>query len=146
MTTRIFVAAAIAASLLATPLRAAQAPNPVSPQPSGIGLTTYHKASAASLNPTLVAAGAHVLYRMDLVNTNAATAYLKLYDKATAPTCGTDAPKKIIALIQNTPVSLIARDFGAQFSLGIGFCLTGAIADADTTNATTGASIDLEYK
>jgi len=45
--------------------------------------------SAATTNSNLVRAGKTAVAAIVPVNTNATTYYLKLYDKATAPVCGT---------------------------------------------------------
>src|SRR5271166_2683886 len=106
-----------------------------------------HYLSAGTLNPTLVKAGRSVLWTVVAVNTTTAPYYLKFYDKATAPTCGTDTP------VLNFPIPFWASNAGGgavipvpvgwEFTLGLGFCLTGAIADNDTTNAAAGVSINL---
>ena len=88
-------------------------PSPAAPafQPSGIGLTIAHRVSAASLNPSVIVAGRHVLYGVNAFNTNAATMFLKFYNKATAPVCGTDTRAD-----QNPPC------FGAAFFPGFAAC------------------------
>lgn len=103
-----------------------------------------HYVSAASTNSTLVQGKATLLTGIVTGNSNGAAYYLKLYDKATAPTCGTDAPVMTIVIPANgTTTTPLAP--GALFSLGLGFCLTGAFADSDTTNAATGVSINFVY-
>lgn len=67
-----------------------------------------------------------------------APAYLKLYNKATAPTCGTDTPvKRLIipaaATAANGAGSNVTFAYAITFSLGIGYCVTTGITDADTT-------------
>lgn len=104
--------------------------------------------SAASTNSTLVRAGRNLLKVVLPINTTATLYYLKFYDKATAPTCGTDVPIFVIPVPttgtagQGGGVSL-PMDTGLQFNLGVGFCLTGGIADNDTTVAATGVAINL---
>jgi hypothetical protein len=102
-----------------------------------------HYLSTASLNPTLVFAKKGFVLGGVVGNTSATVYYLKLYDKATAPACGTDTPVWTIPLIasNNTPIPSLAA--GVQFSNGIGFCITAALPDADTTNAATGIVVDL---
>lgn len=98
--------------------------------------------SAASTNSTNVYAGKGYFRGGLLVNTNATAYYLKLYDKATAPTCGTDTPFWTIPLpINSAPVNMTFNDL--QFANGLGFCITGALADNDTTVAATGIVVDL---
>lgn len=137
--------AALAVVFVMTPLRAQQPPNPFSLFPQGIGLTQKHYTSAASTNSTLVAAGSHVVYAVNATNTASGTVYLKFYNKATAPTCGTDPVVLEFVLVQSKPIARL-NIFGNAFPLGIGFCATGAFADSDTTNAATGTAIDVIYK
>lgn len=102
-----------------------------------------HFLSAASNNSTIVQTGKVVLHVLLPINTTATLYYLKLYDKATAPTCGTDVPKLTVpvpstgTVNQGGGVSLPSAD-GLVFINGFGFCLTGGIADNDNTSAATG--------
>jgi len=100
--------------------------------------------SAASTNSTLVLAGNVVAKMVFAVNSTATPAFLKLYNKATAPTCGTDIPVTTIPVPVSTSPAVppIAMDNGLLFTLGLGFCLTGAIADNDATNSVTGIVIN----
>lgn len=96
------------------------------------GECTPHQAiSAASTNATNVKASAgHVEYII-CSNLNAAARYLKVYDKATAPTVGTDTPKMTIHLPATGQVQIVFNR-PAYFSLGIGYALTTGIANSDT--------------
>jgi len=66
------------------------------------------------------------------VNQAAAARYVKLYDKATAPTVGTDTPKMTVALAATSQRDFPIDDDGVEFLLGIGIGATTGIADADT--------------
>jgi hypothetical protein len=140
----IFVAAAVLAAVPA--LAAGQAPNPNTLLPNAAGLTIKHYSSAATTNSTLVSAGIHALYGINLNNTSGSIIYVKLYNKATAPTCGTDVPVMTIPVGATTGSIQKGFMIPVQFPLGIGLCATGAIADADTTATGTGATFDLAYK
>lgn len=74
------------------------------------------------------------------------TRYVKLYDKATAPTVGTDTPKITIPAKAGVPVPFeIVK--GVDFTAGIGLGATTAIADADTgAPATNDVIVHLFYK
>lgn len=113
--------------------------------PPALGLTQTKQISAASTNALLVITGAKRLYKYDAYNTNAATAFLKFYNKATAPTCGTDVPVRVVPLVQNIQVDTDIFQ-GLAFPLGIGTCITAGIADADTANATTGIAVNFSYR
>jgi hypothetical protein len=98
--------------------------------------------AAASTNATSVKASAGNVFKIVGVQVNAAARYLKLYNKATAPTVGTDTPIWTFYL-PPTAVGggLFTLDFGAQplyFATGIGYALTTAAADADTGALTAG--------
>lgn len=120
-------------------------PFPVTAAVSGGGGTQTQVISAASTNATSVKASAGTLYDITAINTNAATAYLKFYDKASAPTCASDTVLGTYPLVQNVPV-VMPSWAGKAFSLGIGLCITGGIAANDNTNATTGIAVSLTYK
>lgn len=109
------------------------------------GNSTTKVLSTASTNSNLIIAGIHNLNDISAYNTNAATAYLKFYDKATAPTCNSDPVKLTYPLIQNIAFNKTSL-VGISFSAGIGICITGGIADNDNTNSTTGIVVNLGYK
>jgi len=100
--------------------------------------------STASTNSTLVQAGLTTVKAIVPINTTATIAFLKLYDKATAPTCGTDTPKwRIPVPVTTSPqVIIVLTPQGISFTNGFGFCLTGAIADNDSSNSVTGVAIN----
>lgn len=96
--------------------------------------------SAASTNATLVKASAGTLKGLMALNTTAATVWLKLYDKATAPTVGTDAPTLTLPIPAGGG---LAFDQAMTFAVGIGFALTTGVADADTGAVASGAVLGL---
>ena len=68
---------------------------------------------------------------------------MKLYNKATAPTVGTDVPEMIIpvpAAVSGVPgVASINPGFLTfRFALGLGIAITGGMADSDTTAVAAG--------
>jgi hypothetical protein len=87
--------------------------------------------SAASTNSTLLQAGASTALRVALTNNTAATKYLKLYDKATAPVVGTDVPLCTLGIPPNAALNV--QDLRLCGALGLGYGITGAAADNDTT-------------
>jgi hypothetical protein len=99
--------------------------------------------SAAGTNSNLVLTG-NVLLKTGVIGNSTATQYfLKLYNKATPPTCGTDVPRWTVPIPPNQDVPLQLGNGGLMFPLGLGICLTGAIADNDTTTAAAGVAINL---
>jgi len=105
---------------------------PVASQVNAVGGSIpYHNLSAASTNSTNVKGAACKLYSVSFSNTNAAIRYVKLYDKATAPTIGTDTPKHTFEIPGN---ALVAQTYpeGVQLALGFGWGTTTGVADTDT--------------
>jgi hypothetical protein len=100
--------------------------------------------SAASTNGQLVLTGTSGLQCLYATNIGATIAFVKLYNKATAPTVGTDVPAMIIpvpAAVAGVPgVSpMINPGFnGYRFALGLGLAITGLVADTDTTAVAAG--------
>jgi hypothetical protein len=99
--------------------------------------------SAASTNGALILTGTSGLHAFYATNTGATAAYVKLYNKATAPTVGTDVPAMILpiaAAVAGVPgVALLPIGYqGFRFALGLGIAITGGAADADTTAVAAG--------
>jgi hypothetical protein len=105
--------------------------------------TPYFVNSAASTNGALILTGTSGLQAFYATNTGAAAAFVKLYNKATAPTVGTDVPEMIIpvpAAVGGVPgVAAPPIGFnGFRFALGLGIAITGGAADNDTTAVAAG--------
>jgi hypothetical protein len=69
-------------------------------------------------------------------NINDQEVFLKVYDKATAPTVGTDVPVYTFLIPGNTRGSgtnIPLPEGGIEFKKGLGIAITGNIADSDTT-------------
>ncbi len=84
-----------------------------------------------------------------MFNNSGTIAYLKLYNKATAPTCGTDTPVDHFMVPGLTGGSglIFSSAMGEAYGTGIGWCLTGGIADADTTAVAASAYlVTIGYK
>lgn len=98
------------------------------------GLTPHRTISAATTNATSVKASAGQVYGVYAHNTNAAVRYLKLYNKASAPTVGTDAPVLTLPIPGNTAGAgfMLNNELGIAFATGIAFALTTGVADSDT--------------
>lgn len=98
--------------------------------------------AAASTNATSVKASAGDVFKIIGTNTNAAARYLKLYNKASAPTVGTDTPVMTLYLPPSSVGGGVFQfDFGSKqlyFATGIAYALTTAAADADTGALTAG--------
>lgn len=90
--------------------------------------------SAASTNATSVKASAGIVGFIYAVNLNAAVRFLKLYNKASAPTVGTDTPVATLPIPASTTGAgfQITIPVGVSFSTGIAFALTTGFLDSDT--------------
>lgn len=105
--------------------------------------TPYYKNSTADTNGALVLTGTSSLHCLWATNIGATPAFVKLYNKATAPTVGTDVPEMIIpvpAAVSGVPgVASINPGFLTfRFALGLGIAITGGMADSDTTAVAAG--------
>jgi len=106
-------------------------------QPTGgatNGATTYSKISTADNNAASIKGSAGTVYSVQATSLNAAVRYVKLYNKATAPTCGTDTPVVRLAVPPSSAAGpALTFPVGAAFPLGIGICIVTGITDADNT-------------
>jgi hypothetical protein len=105
--------------------------------------TPYILNSAATTNAALVLTGTSGLHAFYATNTGAAAAFVKLYNKATAPVLASDVPAMIIpvpAAVGGVPgVATLPIGFnGFRFALGLGIAITGGVADNDTTAVAAG--------
>jgi hypothetical protein len=92
--------------------------------------------AAATTNATSVKASAGDLFKVRGFNNKASAVFLKLYNKASAPTVGTDTP---VLTFRLAPSADFAIDLdGFYCSAGIAYAITGAAADADTTALAAG--------
>ncbi|HET8870412.1 MAG TPA: hypothetical protein VFM48_08205 [Aquabacterium sp.] len=98
--------------------------------------------AANSTNATVAKATGGAVFRITGQNTNAAARYLKLYDKATAPTVGTDTPVETLPLPASSPFNFEWSN-GRSFSAGISYALTTGSADNDTGALTAGDVVGL---
>jgi len=105
--------------------------------------TPYILNSLASTNIALILTGTSGLQAFYATNTGATVAFVKLYNKATAPVLATDVPAMIIpvpAAVSGVPgIATLPIGFsGFRFALGLGIAITGAVADTDTTAVAAG--------
>lgn len=98
------------------------------------GWTPVSTVSAASTNATSLKGSAGQVGHVTVTNINAAMRYLKFYNKATAPTVGTDTPVYVIPLPGGTTGTGATIPFGAglEFTTGIAWALTTGPTVADT--------------
>jgi hypothetical protein len=107
------------------------------PTATANGQTSSRVAAAASTNATSLKASAGQVGEVDLYNVAAYTVFLKFYNKASAPTVGTDTP------VWTIPIQAgggYAKSFprGKTFATGIAYAITKLQADSDTTAVAAG--------
>lgn len=97
--------------------------------------------AAATTNAANIKASAGDLWHIRGYNAAATAKFLKIYNKATAPTVGTDVPVLTYRLL---PTSIFDIDLdGHYLGTGIGYAITGAPADNDTTALAAGDVTEL---
>ena len=118
------------------------------------GATPYTGISTgATTTGVNVKGSAGTLYSLDLDGVATTTVWVKLYDKATAPTCGTDTPVQRYLIPLNSTAAnggghaIPIGPVGMQFANGISYCLNTGIVDSDTAAvAANTAIINMSYK
>jgi hypothetical protein len=107
------------------------------PQAAVNGATPSRVNAGASTNATSLKASAGNIYGIHVFNVAAYDVFLKFYNKASAPTVGTDTPVWTIPVkagggfSANFPV-------GTPFSTGVAYAITKLQADSDTTAVAAG--------
>lgn len=99
--------------------------------------------SAATTNATSAKGSAGRVYKIRGNSARASVCYLKLYNKASAPTVGTDIPILTLAIKASDVFDIDFGSIGYYFSTGIAYAITGAAADADTTAIASGDILGL---
>lgn len=92
----------------------------------------FSLSSAATTNATLISATA-TLYGLTATNTGGATAFVKIYDKATSPTVGTDVPVLTLPIPAGGYVTVPIDTRGWRPANGIALAITNLASDSDTT-------------
>jgi hypothetical protein len=98
--------------------------------------------STTTTNATAVSGVPVNVSILHLVNTGDGVRFVKLYNKASAPTVGTDVPLITIGIpaVQNSSFMLPALQ-GINFSIGLSYAITLGAADSDTTPLTVAANV-----
>ena len=101
------------------------------------GTSVNKLVTAATTNAAVIKATAARVYGYHYTNNTAATKYVRLYNKATAPTVGTDSPAVVIPIAPNASV-LVDHTIPITFATGLGISVTGGFADNDATVTAVG--------
>jgi hypothetical protein len=108
--------------------------------PSATFLTT-----TASTNAGFSKASAGTVYSIGISNPTGSTVYVKLFNKTSAPTVGTDVPVLSFPVAAGASLAFPFGATGQRFGTGIAHCVTGGAADSDTSNAAAGAKVALSW-
>lgn len=107
-------------------------------QTPNTGLSSISLTSAATTNATSSKATAGSLFELSIDNMSAAPKFVKLYNKASAPTVGTDVPVLTLEVAANSSRPVEFGALGKRFSTGIAFAITNLQPVADTTAVAAG--------
>jgi hypothetical protein len=91
---------------------------------------TYHKIAAGSTNADTVKASAGLVTGYYFVNIALAFRYVKLYNKASNPTVGTDTPRCVYGIPPESAANM-NLDPPISFPTGIAIAIVTGIADAN---------------
>lgn len=123
-------------------------------QPHGIsGTVAVSQASGSQISVTTTAstnassqkASAGNLQELSVSNPTATAIYVKLYNKASAPTLGVDVPVMTIPVAAGATVAYEFGNLGKRFATGIALAATAAAAATDTAVAVAGVQIHGTY-
>jgi len=104
--------------------------------------TTYNLVTAATTNLVNARSTAGNLFELTVSNPTATPAFVKLYNKASAPVVATDVPVMTIPIAANSFFSFVPGGQGKRFATGISLAVTGAIAATDATATVAGIQIN----
>jgi hypothetical protein len=105
----------------------------------------YNVVTAASTNAAVVKSSVGSLWEVTVSNVTATPVFVKFYNKATAPTVGTDVPVLTIPVAANSTLSMQFGATGKRFLTGIGVAATAGALATDTAVAVAGVQINASY-
>ena len=100
---------------------------------------------AASTTATNVTTRKTRLLSIDVQNKGAAAAYLRLYDKATTPSPGSDTTKMTF-MVPAGGGKVNEKNMALEFASGFGYAITGASGDTDSTNVTNANEVVVNFE
>lgn len=107
--------------------------------------TAISVVTAATTNASSQKTTAGNLFEITASNPTATAAYLKVYNKASAPTVGTDVPVMTLPVPAGAFVSYVPGGQGKRFTTGIALAVTAAMAATDTGVAVAGVQVHGTY-
>jgi hypothetical protein len=107
--------------------------------------TNYNVVTAASTNAAFIKNAAGTLYEITVSNVTATAVSVKLYNKASAPTVGTDVPMLTVTAAAGATQVVCLPPLGKRFGTGIAIAATALPAATDTGVAVAGVQINASY-
>lgn len=107
--------------------------------------TLYTVTTAATTNAASVKSSGGAITMLTCFNNSASTIYIRIYNKTTAPTVGTDVP---VAVFPVAAGALFNPNFGVsglRLATGIAIAVTGAAPNNDSTAAAAGVIVSACY-
>lgn len=107
--------------------------------------SAYSLTASATTNAAAVKTSAGSLLELSVFNPGSAAVFVKLFNKASAPTLGTDVP---VLTVPVPPGEMLVAQFGAtgkRFTTGIACAVTAGPAATDTAAVSAGAQIHASY-
>jgi hypothetical protein len=93
-----------------------------------------------------IKASAGNIYGYTVYNPGSAMAWVKLFDKASAPTIGTDIPVLKFPILAGQSIALMGDNIIAGFAHGIYVAATLNIANSDNTAPASGIFVNITFK
>lgn len=112
------------------------------------GVSTSYTSCVASNNATSVKGSAGSIAQIRVFNNSASIAYLKLYNKASAPNPAADTVFDKILIPANTSGAgaVLSIQYGQKFTTGIAFAVVSGFGDTDNTSVAASAySVTILY-
>jgi len=107
--------------------------------------TAISVVTAATTNASVQKSTAGNLFEITASNPTATAAYLKVYNKSTAPTVGTDVPVMTLPVPAGGFISYVPGGQGKRLATGIGIAVTAGMLATDTAVAVAGVQIHGTY-
>ena len=105
----------------------------------------YALGTAASTNAVSIKTTTSFLYELTISNPTATAAYVKLYNKSSAPTVGTDVPLFTVPIPAGTEKAFEFGAIGKRFGNGLALAVTAAAVATDTAATVAGIQISGTY-
>jgi hypothetical protein len=108
------------------------------------GFSAYHTLiSAESTNATSVKTSAGTIGTLTVTNSTASLKWIRLFNKASAPTVGTDTPVLNFQIPPNSMQHINTAFAGIRLNLGIAYAITGGAATEAVTDSTAVGAGDI---